>query len=46
MKNIKMKQTLNKLKFKTIKHSPEIFMGIGVMGALGATVLACKSTLS
>lgn len=45
MKNIKIKQTLNKLKFKTMKHSPEIFMGVGVMGALGATVLACKSTL-
>lgn len=27
------------------KHSPEILMGAGIVGVVGATVLACKATL-
>lgn len=30
---------------KTQKHSPTILFGIGVIGVVGATVLACKATL-
>ena len=43
MKNIKL--TLNKIKFNTIKHSPEILMYTGIVGVVGACTLACKSTL-
>lgn len=35
----------NKIKMKTIKHSPEIFMTAGVIGIVASTVLACKATL-
>ena len=45
MNKLKMKQTFNKLKFKTIKNSPEILMCAGVVGVIGASVWACKSTL-
>lgn len=45
MKNIKLQQTLNKIKFSTMKHSPEILMYTGVVGVIGAGILACKSTL-
>lgn len=30
---------------KTKKNSPHIFFGIGLVGAVGATVMACKATL-
>ena len=45
MNKQKMIQSLNKFKFKTVKHSPEILICAGVLGAIGATVLACKATL-
>jgi hypothetical protein len=45
MNKEKMMLTLNKLKFKTVKYSPEIFMYAGAVGVIGAGVLACKSTL-
>jgi hypothetical protein len=45
MNKQKMMLTLNKLKFKTVKYSPEIFMYAGAVGVIGAGVLACKSTL-
>lgn len=45
MKKANIKQTLNRLKFKTIKHSPEILMYAGVIMGVGASILACRSTL-
>lgn len=29
----------------TVKHAPEILMGVGVVGTVASTVLACKATL-
>lgn len=34
-----------KAKFKLGKHSPEILMVVGVVGAVTSTVMACKATL-
>ena len=34
-----------KVAFKLNKHLPEILMGAGIAGCIGATVLACKATL-
>jgi hypothetical protein len=45
MNKLKMTQTLNKWKFKVMKNSPEILMYAGIVGVVGAGVLACKSTL-
>lgn len=45
MNKQKMIQTLNKFKFKTVKHSPEILMYAGAVGVVCSTILACKSTL-
>ena len=45
MKNIKIQNVLNKVKFNVVKHSPEILMGIGIAGVVTSTVLACRSTL-
>lgn len=36
---------LNKFAFKAKKHSPEILMVTGIVGAIGSSVLACKATL-
>lgn len=30
---------------KISKHSPEILVGVGIVGGIGATVLACRATL-
>lgn len=35
---------LSKLKFRTMKHAPEIFMYAGIAGTVAATVVACKKT--
>lgn len=37
---------LNRTGLVLSKHSPEIFMGLGITGVIGATVLACRATLS
>ena len=37
---------LNRAGLVLSKHSPEIFMGLGITGVIGATVLACRATLS
>ena len=35
---------LRRLKFRTIKHAPELFMYAGIAGTVVATVSACKKT--
>ena len=46
MKNIKesLMRTYKKVELKTIKHSPEILAGVGVVGVIASTVMACKAT--
>ena len=43
MSNMKLK--LNKIGLKVKKHSPEILIGVGVVGTVTSAVLACKATL-
>ena len=43
MNNVTRK--FHKVGFKLKKHSPEILVGAGVIGVVGASVLACKATL-
>lgn len=38
-------KTYHTTKFKTKKHSPEIFMIFGICGVVGSTVMACKATM-
>ena len=38
-------RTFHKTAFKMKQHSPEIMVVTGVVGVIGATVLACKATL-
>ena len=45
MKKEELMLTLNKLKFKTIKNSPSIFMYAGAVGVIASGVLACRATL-
>ena len=45
MNKLELQQTWNKLKFKTIKNSPTIFMYAGAVGVIVSGVLACKATL-
>lgn len=42
---MKVKGLFNKVSFKVRKHSPEILIGVGVVGMVATTVLACKATL-
>lgn len=42
---MKVKTMLNSAKFAVKKHSPEILLGVGIVGTVGSTVLACKATL-
>ena len=35
----------NKVSFQAVKHSPEILLGVGVVGVVASTVLACKATM-
>ena len=46
MKNMKEKimRTYKKVELKTIQHSPEILAGVGVVGVIASTVMACKAT--
>ncbi len=36
---------MNMMKLKMVKYSPELCTGIGIVGAVTSTVLACKATL-
>lgn len=38
-------KTAQKTKLKAMKHSPDIFIGIGIVGVIGSAVIACKKTL-
>lgn len=42
--NNKLTLKINKLGLSVKKHSPEIFLGIGIVGSVVGTVLACKAT--
>ncbi len=35
----------NRFAFQAKKHSPEILMGVGIVGSIGSAVMACKATL-
>lgn len=37
-------KTANNVKFKTVKHSPEILIFVGIAGIIGSTVMACVAT--
>ena len=37
--------TFSKIGFQLKKHSPELLVAAGVIGAIGSTVLACRATL-
>ena len=42
---MKFKAILGAVTFTLKKYSPEILLGVGIVGAVGSTVLACKATL-
>ena len=37
-------RAINSIGFQAKKHAPEIFTGLGIVGGITATVLACKAT--
>lgn len=41
----KTTRLLNKTNIKIKKYSPEIFLGLGIIGVITSTVIACKNTL-
>lgn len=41
----KMTRSLHKVGFKFKKHSPEILVTVGIVGAVTSAVMACKATL-
>ena len=45
MDKLKLTQTWNKLKFKTMKNSPQILIYAGAVGGIGAGFMACRATL-
>jgi hypothetical protein len=42
---MKIKAIIGVVTFTLKKYSPEILLGVGVVGVVGSTVLACKATL-
>ena len=40
-----MSRAVNKACFKVKKHSPEILVGVGIVGTVATVVMACKATL-
>lgn len=49
MKNLAIVKTIsktaNKVGFQLKKSSPEILVGVGILGAVGSAVMACRATL-
>lgn len=41
---IKTKKSLSKINLKLKKYSPELLIGVGVVGVITGTVMACKAT--
>ena len=41
----KMKMMVSTAKFATKRYSPEILLGVGIVGIVTSTVLACRATL-
>lgn len=41
---VKASRAFHKVGFQIKKHSPEILMGVGVVGTVASTVLACRAT--
>ena len=41
----KMSRSVHKVGFKIKQHSPEILVGVGIVGTVTSVVLACKATL-
>lgn len=41
----KMSRSLHKAGFKIKQHSPEILVGVGIVGTVASVVMACKATL-
>lgn len=41
----KVSRSFHKVGFKFKKHSPEILIGVGVIGVVASAVMACKTTL-
>ena len=39
-----LSRTFNKVGFQLKKHSPEILIAAGAIGAVTSTVMACKAT--
>ena len=40
-----MSRTMNRAGLKIKKYSPEILIGVGIVGVVSSTVMACKATL-
>lgn len=40
-----MSRTFHKIGFSIKRHSPELLVGVGIVGVVTSTVLACKATL-
>lgn len=40
-----MSRSLHKVGYKFKKHSPEILIGVGIVGTVASAVMACKATL-
>ncbi len=36
--------TIAKAKFSIVKHSPEILLSVGIVGAIATTIMACRAT--
>lgn len=44
-KNSTIKSLISNVKFGLKKHSPEILIGVGIVGVVASTVLSCRATI-